>query len=521
MPKVTPVEIKYAIQQLHQSGWSKRRISKELQIHRATVTEYLDADLPKSDLSFKCTTISNTGSALKCTTISNTGKTKRVTPSCGRKSTCEDFADLIEEKYLLGLSGQRIYQDLVADHDFTGSAQAIRRFLRHLKKTTQLPDRVMHSAPGEELQVDFGSGAPVLQSNGRKKRPHLFRAVLCHSRKGYSEVVWKQDTETFIRALENAFRYFGGVPQKVVPDNLKAAVIQADWYDPEINPKLRSFARHYGTVILPTKAYTPEHKGKIENGIKYCQDNGLKKREFKSLNAQNEFLRNWEKGIADTRIHGTTQMQVAKAFLESEKDALKPVRPELFPCFEEGERKVQRNGHVELKRSFYSVPPEYLGQTVWIRYTDRSISIYNASFEEKITVHCRVPKGQYSTHKYHIHSAKINSGEYGSAYLLKQLLCIGPECAIWGEVMLQNRGIEGIRVLQGLLSLKKKHTSTQLNNAARNAVKAGIFYLKEFKRLLLTEQDLPSLNFVECHPYIRKMSSYQELTPNVFEPSNK
>ncbi len=85
--------------------------------------------------------------------------------------------------------------------------------------------------------------------------------------------------------------------------------------------------------------------------------------------------------------------------------------------------------------------------------------------------------------------------------------------------MLQNRGIEGIRVLQGVLSLKNKHSSTQLNNAARNAVKAGIFYLGEFKKLLVTEQELPSLNFVECHPYIRKMSSYEELTPNVFEPS--
>ena len=507
MPKVTPVEIKHAIKHLHESGWSKRRIAKELQINRRTVDKSLKEDHSDADLDFKCTT------------ISNTGKTPVESPSYGRKSSCDGFADIIKEKHLLGLHGQRIYQDLKADHDFAGSAQAVRRFIRRLKKTTQLPDRVMHSAPGEELQVDFGRGAPITMENGRKKRPWLFRVVLCHSRKGYSEVVWKQDAETFIRALENSFRHFGGVPLKVVPDNLKAAVIKADWYDPEINPKLRSFANHYGTTVLPTKAYTLEHKGKIENGIKYCQDNALKGRVFKSLKEQNQFLRDWERTIADTRIHGTTQMQVAKVFAESEKEALKPLPTSLFPCFEEGERKVQRNGHVELKRAFYSVPPEYLGQTVWVRYTDRSIYIYNSLFS-KIAIHCRVEKGQYSTQQCHIHSAKINTGELGSAYLLQQLLCIGPECAIWGEVMLQNRGLEGIRVMQGLLDLKKNHSSMQLNNASKKAVKGGVFYLKGFKQLLTTEEEQPALNFMETHPYIRKISSYEDLTPDVFNPTD-
>jgi len=517
MPKVITVDIQYSIQALRRSGWSKRRIARELGVNRRTIDKYLDVELPELDVPGNCTSNPNTGSDRNCTSNPNTGSADQDSRRYGPKSSCAPYAETIKEKFGQGLSGQRIWQDLRADHGFAGSAQSVRRFLRHLKQTDSLPDRVMHSLPGEEMQVDFGSGAPILQENGRKKRPHLFRAVLCHSRKGYSEVVWRQDSETFLRVLENAFRHFGGVPEKVVPDNLKAAVIKADWYDPEIHPKLRSFARHYGTVILPTKPYTPEHKGKVENGVKYCQDNALKKRVFNCLNDQNDYLKYWETNIADTRIHGTTQMQVRKAFEETEKAALKPLCPDLFPIFEEGERKVQRNGHVELGRSFYSVPPEYLGQIVWIRYTDRTISVFDSSFKEKIAVHCRVPKGKYSTHQCHIHQAKINSGEYGSDHLLKQALCIGPECAVWGEVMLQNRGIEGIRVLQGLLSLRKKHTPERLNHAARNAVKAGIFHLKEFRQLLTTEEDLPSLNFIDTHPYIRKLSSYQELTPNVFD----
>jgi transposase len=160
---------------------------------------------------------------------------------------------------LAGLSAQRIYQDLVTGHQFPGGYDSVKRFVRSLRRATEPPFRRMECLPGQELQVDFGLGAWVME-DGKRRRPHLFRAVLSHSRKAYSEVVWRQTSESFLRCLENAFRYFGGVTATVVPDNLKAGVLQADWYDPELNPKLEEFARHYGTVILPTKPATPRHK---------------------------------------------------------------------------------------------------------------------------------------------------------------------------------------------------------------------------------------------------------------------
>jgi transposase len=98
-----------------------------------------------------------------------------------------------------------------------------------------------------------------VEENGKRRRPHLFRAVLSYSRKAYSEVVWRQDPETFIRCLENALRFFGGLVRTIVIDNLKAGVLQADWYDPELNPKIRDFATHSTTVILPTKPAMPCH----------------------------------------------------------------------------------------------------------------------------------------------------------------------------------------------------------------------------------------------------------------------
>jgi transposase len=163
--------------------------------------------------------------------------------------------------------------------------------------------------------VDFGTGAPVVIPAGqplpmgvktRRRRTHVFRIILSHSRKAYSEVVYRQTTDDFIRCLENPFHYFGGVPKTLVIDNLKAAVTKADWYDPELNPKIQSFCAHYGTVILPTKPRMPRHKGKVEGGVKYVQSNALKGRTFESLPDQNRFLIEWESCVADTRIHGTT-----------------------------------------------------------------------------------------------------------------------------------------------------------------------------------------------------------------------
>ncbi len=100
---------------------------------------------------------------------------------------------------------------------------------------------------------------------------------------------------------------------------------RADWFDPELNPKVEEFCRHYGTVMLPTRPAMPQHKGKIEAGVKFAQNNALKGRCFESLTAQNLFLLDWESGVADTRIHGTTRQQVGKVFNEVERSKLLPL----------------------------------------------------------------------------------------------------------------------------------------------------------------------------------------------------
>ena len=102
--------------------------------------------------------------------------------------------------------------------------------------------------------------------------------------------------------IENAVRYFGGTPRLLNFDNLKAAVIKADWYDPAMNPKLADFCSHYGTTPMPYRSYrsyTPQHKGKVKRGVAYAKNNALKGRQFASLGEQNAHLLHWEEQVAE------------------------------------------------------------------------------------------------------------------------------------------------------------------------------------------------------------------------------
>ena len=414
---------------------------------------------------------------------------------------------MIESKLETGLSAQRIWQDLTQEQGFAGSYESVKRLVRRLRGSGALPFRRIESPPGTEAQVDFGRGGWIVDPGGRKRRPHVLRVVLSYSRRAYSEAVWRQDTESFLRSLENAFHHFGGVPRTLVIDNLRAGVAQADWYDPELNPKLESFSRHYGTVILPTKPGTPRHKGKVENSIGYLHGNALKGHLFESLTAHNEHLRRWESQIADHRIHGTTRRQVRALFEEQERQALLPLPEQRFPVFSEGRRKVHRDGHVEVERSYYSVPPEYLSREVWVRWDSRLVRIYNHRFEQ-IAIHCKAQPGAFSTQQTHLASEKISKIERGAEYLLQRAALVGPWSALWTRQMLEARGIPAVRVLQGFLALAGRVPSSLLEEACRTAAKQQRWRLRHLRRLCQEAPQQPELALLETHALIRPLDRY-------------
>ena len=422
----------------------------------------------------------------------------------GRKSVCDPHRNLIEEKAGQGLSAQRIYQDLKIEVQFAGSYESVKRLVRQLRKAD--PARVwrIEVSPGEEAQVDFGAGAPILSSQGTRRKTWVFRIVLSFSRKAYGEAVLHQDTETFIRCLENAFRYFGGVTQTVNLDNLKAAVLKFDFADPQLNPKLLEFARHYGTVILPCLPRTPEHKGKVENSVAYVKGNALAGRTFDCLAAENQWLIKWESTVADLRIHGTTKRQVAQLF-EQEKKHLLPLPASLFAVFREAPRQVHRDSYVEVAKAYYAVPPEYIGQQVWARWDQREVRLFNQRWEQ-IQIHRRLGPGQFSK------VLGIGGGQgtlkANLDYWLQRASAMGSDCQQWAQGLVQKRGIEALRSLMGLVSLSERHSFGVLNQACARATAKAAGRLRDVRALLGSCEAQTQLAFAQHHPLIRPLSEY-------------
>lgn len=428
----------------------------------------------------------------------------------GRHSDCLEYESTILGKLDGGLSAQRIWQDLVVDHGFGGSYQSVKRFVQRLR--ARHPDRVwrMECLPAEEAQVDFCSGYWLVDEKGHKRRVHVLRMVLSHSRKGYSQAVLHQDTESFLRCVENGFRHYGGVPATVCLDNLKAAVSQADWHDPTLNPKILEFARHYGCAFLPTRPRTPQHKGKVENAVNYVQRNALANRKFTSLTDLNAHLLAWEKEVADRRIHGTTRRQVEAHFQESERSHLKELPTMIFAFFNEGQRQVHRDSYVEVNHSFYEVPPEYIGHTVWVRWDARMVRVFNVRMESVIS-HARVEAGRFSR-TLGAQGVPCASLEESCRYYTEKAAKLGVHAAAWAEALIEQRGPQAIRILQGLLGLAKSHTCAQIDEACRQTLESGQWRFKELRRRL----DHPSpeqknLPFLESHPLIRDPMEYGQL----------
>jgi hypothetical protein len=220
--------------------------------------------------------------------------------------------------------------------------------------------------------------------------------------------------------------------------------------------------------------------------------------------------------VADTRIHGTTKRHVGRVFREVEQATLLPLPPERFPFFHEAERSVNRDGHIEVAKANYSVPPEYLGHKLWTRWDHRLVRVFNQRLEQ-IAFHVRQAPGMFSTLGEHLLAEKISNAERGAEWMLRKVRSIGEPAHTWAQKMLENRGIKGLRVLQGLLALPTKHSCEAVNEACRVAISYGAFRLKTLRELLRRGAPLrSSLPYLDEHPLIRPMSDYGDWLHDAF-----
>ena len=245
-------------------------------------------------------------------------------------SACEPYREVIEHQLALGRNAMAIYQDLVDDHGYRHAYASVRRYVLKLRGEGSAPPReTIVTAPGEEAQVDYGTGPMVRDPiTGKYRRTRLFVMTLGHSRKSVRLLTFQSSARIWCELHETAFRRLGGVPWTIVLDNLKEGVITPDLFDPTLNPLYRDFLAHHGAVAVPCRVRDPDRKGKVERGVGHAKGT-LQGLRFESLYAAQAYLDRWEERWADTRIHGTTKRQVAAMFAE-EKPALLPLPVEPF-----------------------------------------------------------------------------------------------------------------------------------------------------------------------------------------------
>ena len=386
--------------QLHQQGKSKKEIARILGISRNTVKSYLrkteDSSLAIKDL-------------LKLEDPLLEGKFHAGNPSY-KEDRYEHFKTKVDyflkELKRIGVTKQLLWEEYKATYP---EGYSHSQFCYHLnqQQIAARPSAILHHAPADKLYIDFAGKtlSYIDKSTGEVINCQVFIACLPYSDYCFAMAVKSQSVEDFIYALTCCINHLGGTPRALVPDNLKAAVVKADSYEPSINTALDDLANHYGTTVVPARARKPKDKALVENQVKLIYSRvyaKLRDRQFFSIQDLNEAIS--EKVLA----HNQTRMQQKdycreEKFLADEKHLLKALPDTAYEIKYYKQYKVAPNNHICLQKDkhYYSVPYVYIGRQATVIYTRSTVSIYID--HKRIAFHLRsYVKGHYTTVKDHL-----------------------------------------------------------------------------------------------------------------------
>lgn len=278
-----------------------------------------------------------------------------------------DIARLLEKH---PYSARQIYQR-ITEMGFDGGYTIVKEYVRKIRPRRVKAFLKLSFAPGECAQVDWGTFGTIRVGELRR-RLSFFVMVLCHSRMMYVEFTVLQTMEHFLSCHANAFAFFGGVPQRIMVDNLKSAVIRRFvGMEPVLNSRYVDFARHYGFEITPCNVGQPQEKGRVENGVGYVEKNFLSGLDLPEFGAIQPAADQWRDTIANVRIHGETRRKPAEHFLE-EKGTLTPLPAHPADVGTIHQVRASRQFRIALDANRYSVPAEYAGQRITLKaYPDR------------------------------------------------------------------------------------------------------------------------------------------------------
>jgi len=547
MANVLNEEKKQQVLALGRLGWSLRRIQQATRIRRETASAYLKAAgiavRPPSGWGRRAPkpaneVITDSGAAKPAIAVipdpldpnpnvnrnpnpnpenlSTKGKAKATSKPANEvitdstvvpgPSACEPYREAIDLGLSRGRNARAIWQDLVSEYGFASSYQSVQRFVRK-RRGTQTPEArvVIVTAPGQEAQVDYGTGPMVRDPESRKyRRTRLFVMTLGCSRKSVRLLTFRSSSRIWAELHERAFRRLGGATRIVVLDNLREGVLVPDIYDPALNPLYRDVLAHYGAVAMPCRIQDPDRKGKVESGVGHAQRTPLKGLRFESLDEAQAYLDHWEQRWADTRIHGTTKRQVAAMFAE-EKPTLLPLPLEPFRYYQYGERIVHLDGCVEVEAAYYGAPPGWIGRVLRVQWDELYVRLLDPKTGQLLREHVRQKRGWYRI-KEEDHPKRT---PLRTSQLLWRAGRAGAHIGALCDAIHRQQGEVGVRRILGVLSLAKKYGTAAVDEACAAALDMGVQEYHFVRRYLERCPQAP-LSLQQVNTLIRELVQYRD-----------
>ena len=470
------------------AGSSNRQIAQDMRIDRRTVSHYREWAGAQGLLEGPLPAL---GDLL---TLQDQTMPGHQPPQ--NTSSVEPYRELVAQLVKENVEIAAIHCRL-KEQGYTGSYSAVRRFVRKIKPRTPKATVRVERKPGEEAQVDFGyAGRMIDPDTDALRRTWAFVMTLSWSRHQYVEFVFDQKIETWLRLHRNAFAWLNGVPERVVIDNLKAAIVKAVWDDPEVQQSYRECAEHYGFLIAPCRPRTPEHKGKVEQGgVHYVKRNFLGGRQPTLITRANQDVLVWCNTIAGLRIHGTTKEQPLARFQDVEQTRLQPLPETPYDMAVWKKVKVHRDCYVEFDKAYYSVPHRLITQQVWVCGSIQQVRIYTTK-HKLVATHDRAQRaGDRLTHLDHLPPEKVPGLTLDREDCLATATEIGEATLQVIQTLLDDPVLDRLPTAGRLVRLRQKFGDERLEAACRRAIYFDDPAYKTIKRILtqgLDREPLPA-----------------------------
>jgi transposase len=408
-----------------------------------------------------------------------TGWFPQLTDTRLRQTTWPEIAahhEYIVGQLKLGVTQATVHQRLRDERGLRASVASLKRYVAANLSEEVRRDQVVvlrdEVEAGAEAQIDYGKlGMWTDPATGRRRTVWAFAMVLACSRHMFVRPVLTMDQQAWTAAHVEAFAFFGGVPARIVPDNLRTGVDKPDLYDPKLNRSYAELAAHYGTLIDPARRRKPRDKARIERPMPYIRDSLWRGREFTSLREMQAAALAWCTEVAGRRsCRSLDGAAPASVFAAVEAEALQPLPTKAFVLASWSKALVGPDIHAKVGKTIYSVPWRLIGQRLDARETATMVQFFHNG--HLVATHGRKPKGK-QTDFGHYPPEKIAFRMRTPTWCRTRAAQVGPACTEVIAGLLEVNALFRLRAAQGVLGQADKHTPARLEAACRKAIAVG------------------------------------------------